>query len=67
MSGTQPLDTGTAIGRLMLVVIGAVGQANREAILERQNREGIANAKREGRYRGRVPTARQQADGDMAA
>ena len=31
MSGTQPLDTGTATGRLMLAVIGAVGQAEREA------------------------------------
>ena len=30
-------------------------------MLERQ-RQGIANAKREGRYKGRVPTVRQQAD-----
>ena len=51
MSGAEPLDTGTAIGRLMLAVIGAVGQAEREAMLERQ-REGIAKAKREGRYKG---------------
>ena len=29
-------------------------------MLERQ-REGIAKAKREGRYKGRVPTARRQA------
>jgi DNA invertase Pin-like site-specific DNA recombinase len=40
----------------MLAVIGAVGQAEREAMLERQ-REGMAEAKREGRYKGRVPTA----------
>jgi DNA invertase Pin-like site-specific DNA recombinase len=59
MSGAQPLDTGTATGRLLLAVIGAVGQAEREAMLERQ-REGIAKAKREGRYRGRVPTARRK-------
>ena len=59
MSGAEPLDTGTAIGRLMLAVIGAVGQAEREAMLERQ-REGIAKAKREGRYKGRVPTARRK-------
>ena len=44
----------------MLAVIGAVGQAEREAMLERQ-REGIAKAKREGRYWGRIPTARRQA------
>lgn len=32
---------------------------SREAMLERQ-REGIAKAKRDGRYKGRVPTARRQ-------
>jgi DNA invertase Pin-like site-specific DNA recombinase len=60
ISGNQPLDTSTATGRLMLAVIGAVGQAEREAMLERQ-REGIASAKAQGRYKGRVPTARRQA------
>ena len=45
----------------MLSVIGAVEQAERESMLERQ-REGIAKAKREGRYKGRVPTVRRQAD-----
>jgi DNA invertase Pin-like site-specific DNA recombinase len=61
ISGNQALDTATSTGRLMLAVIGAVGQAEREAMLERQ-RDGIAKAKREGRYKGRVPTARRQAD-----
>jgi DNA invertase Pin-like site-specific DNA recombinase len=61
MSGSQPLDTGTATGRLMLAVIGAVGQAERETMLERQ-REGIAKAQREGKYKGRVPTVRRRAD-----
>jgi len=60
ISGNQPLDTATSTGRLMLAVIGAVGQAGREAMLERQ-REGIRKAQREGRYKGRVPTARRQA------
>ena len=60
LSGAQPLDTGTATGRLMLAVIGAVGQAEREAMLERQ-RDGIAKAKAEGRYKGRMPTARRHA------
>jgi DNA invertase Pin-like site-specific DNA recombinase len=60
ISGNQALDTATSTGRLMLAVIGAGGQAEREAMLERQ-REGIAKAKREGRYKGRVPTARRQA------
>jgi DNA invertase Pin-like site-specific DNA recombinase len=44
----------------VLAVIGAVGQAEREAMLERQ-REGIAKAKAQGRYKGRVPTVRRQA------
>jgi DNA invertase Pin-like site-specific DNA recombinase len=61
MSGSQPLDTGTAIGTLMLAVIGAVGQFEREMMLERQ-REGIAQAQRAGRYKGRAPTVRRQAD-----
>ena len=60
MSGGQSLDTGTAIGKLMLAVIGAVGQFEREMMLERQ-REGIAKAKRAGRYKGRAPTARRKA------
>ncbi len=51
VSGTQVLDTATSIGRLMLSVIGAVGQAERESMLERQ-REGIAKAKRDGRHKG---------------
>ena len=38
----------------MLSVIAAGGQAEREGMLERL-RDGIAKAKREGRYRGRVP------------
>ena len=42
MSGGQPLDTGTAIGKLMLAVIGAVGQFEREMMLERQHRQGQA-------------------------
>ena len=44
------------------VVMLGVGcrEAEREAMLERQ-REGIAKAKREGRYKGRVPTTRRQA------
>jgi DNA invertase Pin-like site-specific DNA recombinase len=60
MSGSQPLGSGTAIGKLMLAVIAAVGQFEREMMLERQ-REGIAQAKRDGRYKGRAPTVLRQA------
>lgn len=41
----------------MLNVLGAVAQFEREVMLERQ-REGIAKAKGEGKYKGRAPTAR---------
>jgi DNA invertase Pin-like site-specific DNA recombinase len=56
------LDTSTASGRLMLNVLGSVAQFEREVMLERQ-REGIAKAKGEGKYKGRKPTARAKADG----
>jgi DNA invertase Pin-like site-specific DNA recombinase len=51
------MDTSTATGKLLLTVIGAIGQFEREMMLERQ-REGIAKAKSEGKYKGRAPTAR---------
>ncbi|TGD42242.1 recombinase family protein [Pseudotabrizicola sediminis] len=50
------LDTGNATGKLMLNVLGSVAQFEREMMLERQ-KEGIAKAKREGKYHGRKPTA----------
>src|SRR3977135_618330 len=53
-------DTSTATGKLIFTIIGAVGAFERELMLERQ-REGIAKAKAEGRYRGRKPTARARA------
>lgn len=55
------LGTSTATGRLMLNVLGSVAAFERSMMLERQ-REGIARAKGEGRYKGRVPTAMKQAD-----
>ena len=54
------LDTTNATGKLMLNVLGAVAQFEREMMLERQ-REGIAKAKAEGRYKGRKPTAKLKA------
>jgi DNA invertase Pin-like site-specific DNA recombinase len=45
--------------------VGSVGQFEREIMLERQ-REGVAKAKREGKYRGRVPTARAKTDDVIA-
>jgi DNA invertase Pin-like site-specific DNA recombinase len=51
------LDTNTPTGRLLLNLVGSVAQFEREIMLERQ-REGVAKAKAEGKYRGRAPTAR---------
>jgi DNA invertase Pin-like site-specific DNA recombinase len=50
------LDTGKPTGRLMLNLLGSIGQFEREVMLERQ-RVGIAKAKVEGKYVGRKPTA----------
>jgi DNA invertase Pin-like site-specific DNA recombinase len=51
------LDTNTPTGRLLLNLVGSVAQFEREIMLERQ-REGVARARAEGKYRGRAPTAR---------
>lgn len=45
----------------MLTMIGAFGQFEREMMFERQ-REGIAKAKAEGKYKGRNPTALAKAN-----
>jgi DNA invertase Pin-like site-specific DNA recombinase len=55
------LDTATPTGRLMLNVLGSVAEFERSMMLERQ-REGIAKAKADGKYKGRAPTARAKAD-----
>jgi DNA invertase Pin-like site-specific DNA recombinase len=55
------LDTGSPNGKLMLAVLGAIAEFERDLMLERQ-REGIAKAKLEGKYKGRAPTARRQQD-----
>jgi DNA invertase Pin-like site-specific DNA recombinase len=41
----------------LLDLAGSVAQLEREIMLEQQ-REGVAKAKAEGKYRGRAPTAR---------
>jgi DNA invertase Pin-like site-specific DNA recombinase len=54
------MDTSTATGELIFHVIGAIATFERKLMLERQ-REGIAKAKADGRYKGRQPTVRNQA------
>jgi len=55
------LDTSTPTGKLMLNLLGSIAEFERELMLERQ-REGIAKAKADGKYRGRAPTAQRRAD-----
>jgi DNA invertase Pin-like site-specific DNA recombinase len=58
--GGGPVDTRGAAGRLMLNVFAAFAQFELEIMKERQ-REGIADAKAAGKYKGRKPTARAKA------
>ena len=51
VSNKENLDSSTATGKLMLTMIAAIAEFERENLLERQ-REGIAIAKRKGKYRG---------------
>jgi DNA invertase Pin-like site-specific DNA recombinase len=51
------LDTNTPTGRLLVNLVGSISQFEREIMVERQ-REGVARAKAEGKYKGRKPTAR---------
>jgi DNA invertase Pin-like site-specific DNA recombinase len=48
------MDTQTPTGKLMLTVLGGIAQFEREIMLERQ-REGVAKAKAQGKYKGRKP------------
>lgn len=52
VSDKESIDTTTATGKLIVTVIGAINEFERANLLERQ-REGIAIAKREGKYKGR--------------
>lgn len=58
---SMSLDTSDATGKLMVNVLASVAQFEREVMLERQ-REGIAKAKAEGKYKGRKPKARAKSD-----
>ena len=52
ISNKENIDTSTATGKLMLTMIGAIAEFERANMLERQ-REGIAIAKEQGKYKGR--------------
>ena len=54
VSNKENIDSSTATGKLMLTMIGAIAEFERENLLERQ-REGIAIAKQKNKYKGRKP------------
>jgi len=57
--GGQVVDTRNATGKLMLTMLGAIAAFERDLMLERQ-RDGIAKAKAEGKFKGRKPTVRNR-------
>lgn len=52
ISSKESIDSGTPSGKLMLTMIGAINEFERANLLERQ-REGIKEAKKQGKYKGR--------------
>ena len=59
ISKKENLDTASPQGRFTLTIFGAMAELEREQILQRQ-KEGIAIAKREGKYKGRKPIAKPE-------
>lgn len=59
IGGIGRINGADPVSVLTLNILGAIAQFEREIMLARQ-REGIAKAKKDGKYRGRVPTARRQ-------
>lgn len=55
VSVTEPFDTTTSAGRLLLQLVGAFAEFEREVLKER-TRSGIAAARRRGALLGRPPT-----------
>ena len=60
----ENLDTSTATGKLMLTMIGAINEFERANLLERQ-KEGIAIAKRQGKFKGRKAIEYPEEWGDI--
>ena len=59
--GGERLDTRNPTSKLMLTILAGVATWEREVMLERQ-REGIARAKADGKYKGRAKTVGVQAE-----
>lgn len=52
VSNKENIDSSTPTGKLMLTMVGAIAEFERQNLLDRQ-REGIAIAKKKGVYKGR--------------
>ncbi|MDE2179207.1 MAG: recombinase family protein [Xanthomonadaceae bacterium] len=58
--GGMELNTQQPTSKLMLTMMGAIAEFERQLMLERQ-RDGIRKAAQEGKYKGRAPTAQRKA------
>jgi DNA invertase Pin-like site-specific DNA recombinase len=58
--GGQQIDTRSPIGKLMVTMLAVIAEFERGLLLERQ-KEGVAKARADGKYKGRKPTARSKA------
>ena len=54
VSNKENIDSSTSTGKLMLTMIGAINEFERANLQERQ-KEGVALAKLQGKYKGRKP------------
>ena len=58
-AATQPIDTTTSTGKLLLGVLAAVAEFERALIVER-TKEGLARAQSQGKRLGRPPGSKDQ-------
>ena len=54
LSFREQIDTGGALGRAIVIIVGAIAELERSLIIERV-RAGMRRAKQEGRHVGRIP------------
>lgn len=63
--GGQRIDTRAPTGKLMITMLGAIAEFERGLLLERQ-REGVAKARLDGKYKGEADRTSQCRRGDQA-
>ena len=59
LATTQPIDTSTSTGKLLLGVLAAVAEFEKALIIER-TKEGLARAKAQGKRLGRPPGSKDK-------